>query len=161
MKVSAAVIDDEPLGRARLKRLLAEQQVDVLAEGETGLDAIRLVKQYEVDLMFIDINMPLMNGLQAVQEIDQFVTGQQDRKSPAIVFCTAYDEYAVQAFKTNAVAYVLKPFSEHDLNAAIRKATHLSRLQITQLQQSQDASATLAVHYDGALQNIDVSNFMY
>jgi len=71
MTIQAAIVDDEPLARARLKRLLEDQSVDVIAQGETGLDAISIVKNGAIDILFIDINMPLMNGLEAVRELSQ------------------------------------------------------------------------------------------
>jgi len=77
------------------------------------------------------------------------------------VFCTAYDEFAIQAFQTNAIAYLLKPFGAQDIRAALQKATSLNQLQVNQLNESNNVTNTIAIHYDGALQNMDVSRFSY
>ena len=90
MNVTAIVVDDEPLARARLKRLLTMQDVNVLAEGQNGQEAVDLVLQHDVDMLFIDINMPIKTGIEAVNEIAEKVTDL-----PAIVFCTAYDEHCL------------------------------------------------------------------
>ena len=156
MTTLAAVVDDEPLARARLKRLLALQGVDVVAEGENGQQAIEIVHQSKIDILFIDINMPIKNGLDAVVEIDR-----EMENGPAVVFCTAYDSYAIEAFKTNAVAYLLKPFDTQELRAALEKAASVSRMQINRLLENQQLEKTLAIHHEGALQNISVSRFAY
>ena len=117
MTIKAVAIDDEPLARARLVRLLTMQGVDVIAQGENGQQAIDLVfENDDVDILFIDINMPIKTGLQAVNDICS-----THLDPPAIVFCTAYDEYALDAFKTNAVAYLLKPIQAEDIANAIDK----------------------------------------
>ncbi|GHA07283.1 DNA-binding response regulator [Arenicella chitinivorans] len=152
----AAVIDDEPLARARLKRLLTAQDVLVVAEGENGQHAVDIVMEQPIDLLFIDINMPVMNGLQAVNQIDATCD-----RAPAIVFCTAYDQYAVEAFRTNAVAYLLKPFDLEQLRAALNKARSLSKLQVQSLTQQQEIGPTIALHYEGAIQNVPLAKISY
>jgi len=153
--IQAIIVDDEPLARSRLKRLLVEQGVEVPLMGNDGQEAIELVAKTQADILFIDINMPIKNGLQAAQEISQM------DKPPAIVFCTAYDEYAIDAFKTNAIAYLLKPVRADDIHDALHKAASLSRLQINQLLVRNEALKTVAVHYQGALQNIPAKQFAY
>lgn len=161
MSIKAAVVDDEPLARARLKRLLKKHSVNVVADGESGIDALNIIDKHTIDILFIDINMPLMNGLDAVRQIDQIAQDSPDSQLPAIVFCTAYDEYAIQAFQTNAVAYLLKPFDSDDVAAALLKATSVNRLQLNQLNQEQNLVQTLSIHHDGVLQNMDVAEFAY
>jgi two-component system response regulator AlgR len=156
VSIKAIVVDDEPLARARLRRLLTSQGVDVVAEGENGQQAVNLVEQQHVDMLFLDINMPIMTGLEAAVQI-----GALDKQAPAIVFCTAYDEFAIQAFRTNAAAYLLKPIQVADISAAIVKATSLSQLQLSQMLEQQQGSKTIAVNYRGALQNMDLSKFAY
>ena len=132
VKIRTIIVDDEPLARSRLLRLLAPQSVvDVIAEAVNGQEAVNLVKQLKPDLVFLDIQMPIKTGLQAAQEISQL-----QQQKPAIVFCTAYDQYAVEAFKTQAVAYLLKPVSTEDLQEAITKATQVSQLQLAQFAES-------------------------
>jgi len=152
MSIRAVVVDDEPLARTRLTRLLTAEGVNVLYQGCNGQEAISLV---EIDVLFIDINMPIKNGLQAAQEISAM-----DRP-PAIVFCTAYDEYAVQAFKTNAVSYLLKPIQAEDIRSALEKASSLSRFQIGQMLDQKEIVSYLTIHYQGFLQNIPLSEFLY
>ncbi len=161
MTIQAAVVDDEPLARARLVRLLEGQSVGVVAQGETGLDVVKIIKNQTIDILFVDINMPQMNGLEAVRKITQISQQMPNVQMPAIVFCTAYDEYAVQAFQTNAIAYLLKPFGADDVKAALAKATRVNRLQVSQLAQQQESVTTLAIHHDGVLQNMNVSGFAY
>lgn len=155
MAIQALIVDDEPLARARLKRLLVDQGAEVLGEGTNGQEAIELVIATPVDILFIDINMPIKNGLQAAQEISSM------EEPPAIVFCTAYDQHAVAAFKTNAVAYLLKPIQADDIREVIDKAAALNRFQINQLLDQRTVINSLSVNYQGALQNIPTSEFAY
>ena len=150
------MVDDEPLARARMKRLLTMQGVEVVAEGENGHQAVELVLQHDIDILFIDINMPIKNGLQAVNELDQTMTDL-----PAVVFCTAYDEYAVEAFKTHAVAYLLKPVQASDIMQAIEKAASVNKFQREQLFEKEAGHKTLPIHYGGALQNMPITRFLY
>lgn len=156
MSIRAIIVDDEPLARARLKRLLTMHDVEVVAQGENGQQAIDLVLSHEIDILFIDINMPIKTGLEAASEISCKV---QD--PPAIVFCTAYDQFAVDAFKTDAVAYLLKPIQANDIANAIEKAGNVNRFQRASLFEKEVGHKTLAVHHQGALQNVPVSQFMY
>ncbi|MFT6407268.1 MAG: two-component system response regulator AlgR [Arenicella sp.] len=156
MSMLAAVVDDEPLARMRLKRLLEMHDVQVVAEGENGAQAIEIIEQNNIDILFIDINMPVMNGLDAVRRIDASADN-----GPAVVFCTAYDEYAIDAFRTNAIAYLLKPFDLQELKAALQKAKRVSRLQLGQLKDSQTLEKTLTVHRRGILQSIPMSEIVY
>jgi two-component system response regulator AlgR len=152
----AAVVDDEPLARMRLKRLLEMRDVRVVAEGENGAQAIEIVQQNRIDILFIDINMPVMNGLDAVRAIDSL-----DDNGPAVVFCTAYDEYAIHAFRTNAIAYLLKPFDVEELQAVLQKAKRVSRLQLGQLRNSQTLEKALTIHHLGVFKNIPISEIVY
>jgi len=131
--VRAAIVDDEPLARARLERLLKAVEAEVVSFGENGFDAVNIASQSNVDILFLDINMPLMSGLEAAFEISESIANP-----PAIVFCTAYDEYAIDAFKVNAVSYLLKPFSQTELNDAIKKAKKLTRLQLNTITNPQN-----------------------
>lgn len=150
MTVRALVIDDERLARNRLSRLLAEIDVDVVAEGVNGDQAIELVQNHKVDVLFIDINMPKRNGLSAAKHISDNI-----ESPPSIVFCTAYDEYALEAFKTNATAYLLKPVSSEDLSKVIVKASRLNQMQLNALNEIQARSATIAVGDGASMENLD------
>ena len=165
VNISALVVDDERLARIRLRRLLTEQGVDVIGEGVDGQQAIDLVNQMPVDMLFIDINMPNKNGLAAAKEITSTM-----QRPPTIVFCTAYDEYALQAFETNASAYLLKPISAEDLAAVILRAGQLSQMQVTNFSLrnglgeggvENSSTATLAISCGDSKENIAVSEIEY
>lgn len=138
MKV--AVVDDEPLSRARLRRMLLAQGVNVMAEGRDGNDAVAIASDDSIDLIFLDVNMPNKNGIHAAIEIEREVDSP-----PAIVFCTAYDQYAIDAFRTNAVAYLLKPFSLDDIVNVIDKAQKLTKPQIRSLEKQKASDSDLLI----------------
>ncbi len=128
MTLRAVIVDDEPLAQMRIKRLLVEAGgIDVVAVGENGKEAISLVAEYEPDLLFLDIQMPIMNGLQAAYDI------AQRNSPPAIIFCTAYNEFTLEAFKTNAVGYLLKPIKRTELLNAIENSAKVTKAQLTSL----------------------------
>ena len=156
MDIKAIVVDDEGLARARLKRMLSMHGVDVIADGENGAQAVDLVSKHDVDLLFIDINMPIKTGIEAVNEISETIDDP-----PAIVFCTAYDEYAIDAFQTNAVAYLLKPIQASDIAGAIEKASNINKFQREHLFEQQAGHKTLAIHHQGALRNMPIDRFLY
>jgi len=156
MNVTAIVVDDEPLARSRLKRLLMMQDVNVVAEGQNGQEAVDLVLQHNVDMLFIDINMPIKTGMQAVKEISEKINDL-----PAIVFCTAYDKHAIEAFQTDAVAYLLKPIQGQDIASAITKAASVNKFQRENLFEKEVGNKTLTIHYDGALQNMPINRFLF
>ena len=156
MSIKAIVVDDEPLARQRLTRLLSELDINVVAQGADGKDAVQLSDQYSVDIVFLDINMPNQNGLDAAKEI----VSKQDQP-PSIIFCTAYDNYALEAFTTNAAAYLLKPVSRTHLNAAISKSQSVSRIQIQAWLGKQSVVTTLAIKTGSITQNIPTSEFLY
>lgn len=110
------VVDDEPAARARLKRLLsAFPQVEDCGEAEDGLSAIEKVRAVRPDAVFLDIEMPGCTGLKVAMSLPQ--------DHPIIVFCTAYDSYAVEAFNVSAADYLLKPVQRHRLAESLRRLT--------------------------------------
>lgn len=118
----ALVVDDEPLARERLRAMLGEiPSVQVIGEAADGLAAIEAVERAQPDLIFLDIRMPRMDGLEAARHLGGF------ESAPAIVFCTAYDDHALAAFDANAVDYLLKPIRDERLRAAIERATRFNR----------------------------------
>jgi len=101
--INVLIVDDERLARVELKRLLSKfEQLNVVAQASSGDEAIELLAQHEIDVVFLDIQMPGMSGLDLAKHID-----------PAIqcVFCTAFNEHAVDAFSLNAVDYIVKPIN--------------------------------------------------
>jgi len=104
--VKTVIVDDEPLARRRLRRLLREQPaVEVVAECGDGLSAVEAVRIHQPELLFLDIEMPELGGFEVLERL----TGDH---VPAVVFVTAYNEHAVRAFEVNAMDYLLKPFHE-------------------------------------------------
>ena len=117
MSLSAIIVDDEQLARDELAYLLKELDVDVVAQGKNGMEAVNLVKEFSPDLVFLDVQMPGLDGFGVIKKL-------LDKKVPLpqIVFATAYDQYAVKAFEVNAVDYVLKPFDKKRVAKAVEKA---------------------------------------
>jgi two-component system, LytTR family, response regulator AlgR len=138
------IVDDEPLARSRLKRL-AEQVAGcmVLGEAGNGREAVELVERLAPDVVLMDIQMPLMDGLEAARHIAELET------PPAVIFCTAYDEYALDAFNVQAVGYLLKPVRAEQLAAALQKLHKVNRVQARQLQQGERRSHISARTHQG------------
>jgi two-component system response regulator LytT len=117
MPISCIIVDDEQLALEELNFLLDSiPDVKVIGQGRNGLEAIRLVEELEPDLLFLDIEMPGLNGFKVVEKLilrDEL---------PQIVFVTAYDQYAVRAFEVNAVDYLLKPVEKSRLEKAVQRA---------------------------------------
>jgi two-component system LytT family response regulator len=115
--VRALIADDEPLARDRLRAMLrAEATVELVAECKSGPEAIANIREQTPDVAFLDLQMPGCDGLAVVAEI-------APAQRPAVVFVTAHDRYAVDAFKVGAVDYLLKPFDRERLQTALRRAT--------------------------------------
>jgi two-component system, LytTR family, response regulator LytT len=117
MPISTIIIDDEKPAREELAFLLKSfPEIRLLAQGKNGLDAVNLIKEHNPDLIFLDVQMP---GLDAFGVLQKLV--ERKLKVPHVVFATAFDHYAVQAFDVNAVDYVLKPFDKARISKAIQK----------------------------------------
>jgi two-component system response regulator LytT len=118
MALSAVIVDDEELARDELAYLLKNSDdVSVVAQGKNGLEAVNLIKEHNPDLVFLDVQMPGLDGFGVIKKL-------LDKKIPLpkIVFATAFDQYAVKAFEVNAVDYLLKPFDKKRVAQAIQKA---------------------------------------
>lgn len=123
MPLSTLIIDDEKLAREELRYLLNEiSDVEVLAEGANGIEAIELIEEHQPDLVFLDVQMPGLDGFAVLKKILERTRQSHEIKLPQIVFATAYDQYAVQAFDVNAVDYLLKPFDRTRLAKAVERA---------------------------------------
>ena len=113
--LSALIVDDEPLAREGLKLLLAEDQgIARVTEAKHGAEAIRLIRDEAPDLVFLDVQMPGIDGFDVVREI-----GPQ--QMPGVIFVTAHDRYAIRAFEINAIDYLLKPVSRDRFDEAMRR----------------------------------------
>lgn len=107
------IIDDEPLARSIVREYLkAHPQFEVVAECGDGFDGVKAIAHHKPDLIFLDIQMPKINGFEMLELVDS---------PPGVIFTTAFDEYAMQAFERHAVDYLLKPFSQERFDKAIRK----------------------------------------
>lgn len=121
MSLRVLLVDDEPLARQRLARLLAEHEnYEIVAEAGNGQAALDWLRQHKADLVLLDIQMPGLTGLEVAEQLMASLPTHAAR--PAIIFCTAYDEYALNAFKVEAVDYLLKPIRKDDLSKALQKA---------------------------------------
>lgn len=156
MQITAIVIDDEPLARQRLCRLLDIVDVSVLAQGSNGQQAVELNAKHRADIIFLDINMPIKNGLVAAQEIVDM-----NERPPAIIFCTAYDEYALEAFNTDAAAYILKPVNQAALTEAINKAQRVNKVQIDKWLSQQATDTKLVIKRGSVTESIAADQFVY
>lgn len=119
MLVNAIIVDDEPAARSLLRQILSEHcpAVRVLEEAADVKSAVKLINKHAVDLVFLDIEMPEENGFALFDYFNQ--------PTFQVIFCTAYSEYALQAFEVSAVDYILKPVSISKLITAVEKATKL------------------------------------
>lgn len=114
-RISAIIADDEAPARNKMKRLLEEfPEIEVVAEAENGLDALDAIAKHKPDVVFLDIEMPGMTGLDIAMNLPEDT-------NPQVVFATAYNEHAIKAFELNAVDYLLKPFSKDRLAQTIEK----------------------------------------
>jgi len=118
MSLSAVIVDDEQLARDELAFLLKDVgDVEVVAQGKNGVEAVNLIREHNPDLVFLDVQMPGLDGFGVLQKLI-------DRKVPLprIVFATAFDQYAVKAFEVNAVDYLLKPFDKKRVAQSVERA---------------------------------------
>jgi two-component system response regulator LytT len=119
MPITAVIIDDERLAREELKYLLdSTGSVEVLAEGSNGIEAIDLVAEHHPDVVFLDVQMPGLDGFAVLKHLTEHAGVQ---RVPQIIFATAYDQYAVRAFDVNAVDYLLKPFDRNRILQALER----------------------------------------
>ncbi len=136
MSLRVLIVDDEPPARERLRSMLAEAgEFEVVGEAGNGEQAIDLVDRLTPDVVLLDVRMPGIDGLEVARHLAALPV------PPAVIFTTAFDEYALQAFESEAVAYLLKPIRAEKLRAALSKAERLSR---AQLQQVATATSTAA-----------------
>jgi len=120
MSMTAVIVDDEELAREELKYLLkTADTVEVVAEGKNGIEAVDLIREHHPDVVFLDVQMPGLDGFAVLRKLLELADGEQ---LPQIIFATAFDQYAVRAFDVNAIDYLLKPFDRDRLLQAIERA---------------------------------------
>ena len=125
MTLTALIIDDEQLARDELRFLLdSVGGVDVVAHGTNGIEGVDLIEELRPDLVFLDVQMPGLDGFAVIQKVMEHnrLRGGSAEPLPQIVFATAYDQYAVRAFDVNAVDYLLKPFDLARVEQAVTRA---------------------------------------
>src|SRR5436853_897203 len=118
MSLSAVIVDDEQLARDELTFLLkGVDDINVVAQGKNGLEAVNLIREHNPDLVFLDVQMPGLDGFGVIKKL-------LDKKVPLpkIVFVTAFDQYAVKAFEVNACDYLLKPFDKKRVAESVQRA---------------------------------------
>lgn len=113
-RIRTLIVDDEALARSIVREhLLPHSEVDILAECANGFEAVKVLGEQKPDLLFLDIQMPKLNGFEVLEVSDH---------TPAVIFVTAYDQFALQAFEVHAVDYLLKPFNKDRFEAALERA---------------------------------------
>lgn len=130
------IVDDEKLARERLVRMIGRlEDCRVVGEAISGRDALKKIESLKPEIVLLDIRMPDMDGLEAAHHIMQM------DEPPAVIFCTAYNQHALEAFQAEAVGYLLKPVRADLLEAALHKARKLTKIQMASLRQSAEPSA--------------------
>ncbi|HSS21429.1 MAG TPA: LytTR family DNA-binding domain-containing protein [Pyrinomonadaceae bacterium] len=115
-RITTLIVDDEPLARRNIRLLLKDDdEVEIVGEASSGKEALTLIRKHSPDLVFLDIQMPELDGFGVLDNIDA-------EQLPAIVFVTAYDQYALKAFEFHALDYLLKPFDDARFEKALRRA---------------------------------------
>ena len=146
-RLRVLIVDDEPPARERLHSLLAEiADTEVAGEATNGREALERTHALNPDVVLLDVRMPGMDGLETARHLNVL------EEPPAIIFTTAYDQYAMQAFEAHAVGYLLKPVRQEQLAAALTRAGRLTRAQLQKLaaaEAGERRSHIAARHRDG------------
>lgn len=131
MPMTALIVDDEQLARDELKYLLdSAGGIDIVAQGQNGIEAVNLIREFHPDVVFLDVQMP---GLDGFAVLKQLIESGSAQRLPQIIFATAYDQYAVRAFDVNAIDYLLKPFDR----ARVLQALDRARLRLQDARQAE------------------------
>lgn len=150
------IADDEAPARSRLRDLLAEiDNVSVIAEAKNGREALALANELQPDIVLLDIRMPEMDGIEAAQHL------QKLPKPPAVIFATAFDNYAMQAFDMNAVDYLLKPIRSERLQTALQKAHALLPQQLSAIKPLSPQRTHLSISERNRVLLVPVADIIY
>lgn len=154
-QIKTVIIDDEPYSRDELKFLLGQYEfIDIIAEADSGEKGLEMVLTKEPDVIFVDIEMPQMSGLELANAL------QNLKKIPLIIFATAYPDYAAKAFRVQALDYLVKPFDEDQLFETITRIKE----RLTTIKTKEDkpkAFARLAVEHDGRIVYVSPQDITY
>jgi two-component system, LytTR family, response regulator len=138
--MNTLIVDDERPARDELAFLLRSfPEVNLVAQGKNGLEAVALIKEHEPDLVFLDVHMPGLDGFGVIKKLVE-----RKLRIPQIVFATAFDNYAIQAFDVNAVDYVLKPFDKSRLAKAIQRAKKMHESQTSPVERLESLMGQLS-----------------
>ena len=156
MKPRVLIVDDEPPARHRLRSLLEElDQTEIIGEAIAGEDALKQAMDLSPDVVLLDVRMPGMDGIAAARHLSALA------EPPAIIFTTAYDEYAINAFDVQAVGYLLKPIRKEKLAAALTHAGRLSRPQLQKIADPGQARSHIAVRHREGLRLIPLGEVQF
>lgn len=161
-KIKCVIVDDEELARQLLAEYLGEyDNIEIVADCGSGRDAIRKIDELEADLVFLDVQMPGIDGFDVLENL---------KSDPFIIFCTAYDKYAIKAFEKNTIDYLLKPLDKARFDLAISRATERIRnnesnfmhiLEDLTTKSAQTFSNNLFVQKSEKLVNLPVQNIVH
>lgn len=151
------IIDDEPLARSIVvEYLMSYPEIKILAECSDGFEGMKAIQQLQPDIVFLDVQMPKINSFELLELIDN---------PPAIIFTTAFDEYALKAFEANAIDYLLKPFNKERFDKSIQKfkSNLIPKINTEQLQMpvSPTAQNRIVVKVDGKIKIIPTVDIQY
>jgi len=154
--IKAIIVDDEPLARFVLREHLQRySDIEVMQECNDGFEGIKAMQQHQPQLLFLDIQMPKINGFEMLELVEQ---------PPAVIFTTAYDEYALKAFEANAIDYLLKPFSKERFDKAMQKFLQHGLQQATTLLNEPllpEQSQRVVVKTAGKIKIIPINDIWY
>ena len=154
--IKAIIVDDEPLARFVLREHLQRYpDIEVMQECNDGFEGIKAMQQHQPQLLFLDIQMPKINGFEMLELVEQ---------PPAVIFTTAYDEYALKAFEANAIDYLLKPFSKERFDKAMQKFLQHGLQQATTLLNEPllpEQSQRVVVKTAGKIKIIPINDIWY
>ena len=141
MTIKTLIVDDERPARDELTYLLRDvPDVNVIAHGKNGIEAVALIKEYEPDLVFLDVQMPGLDGFGVIKKLFE-----RKLPMPQIIFATAFDNYAIQAFDVNAVDYVLKPFDKGRIAKAVQRAKKMIEANTSPVERLEELVGQLSV----------------
>jgi two-component system response regulator AlgR len=157
-KLKVLIVDDEPPARERLRSLLAEiADVEVIGEAVNGHEALQETHDLAPDVVLLDVRMPGMDGLEAARHLNVL------DEPPAVIFTTAYDQYAVEAFDAHAVGYLLKPVRKEQLAASLARAGRVTRAQLQRLAAAagEERRSHIAARHREGLRLIPIEEVQY
>jgi two-component system response regulator AlgR len=156
MRPRVLIVDDEAPARERLRSLLLElDQADVVGEAVTGEEAVQRTAELAPDVVLLDVRMPGIDGIEAAKHMNVL------ERPPAVIFTTAFDEYAMKAFDAHAVGYLLKPIRKEKLAAALAHASRLSRPQLQKIGNPADTRSHIAVRHREGLKLIPLDEVQF